>query len=146
MLIDVFSERGYHAVVDIHRIDVPERFDLTTGAISCSSKKVYRIQIRFPGLGNPLGLAEESAPTARRAGHWGRKELLTVRRAEQAVVVGVEGLMRRLADRPGVARGRDVAADGTVWFAIQALPAAIAALTQLPSLPINTFSIAGTSE
>jgi adenylate kinase len=49
MLIDVFSERGYHAVVDIHRIDVPERFDVATGAIKCSTKKVYRIQIRFPG-------------------------------------------------------------------------------------------------
>jgi adenylate kinase len=49
MLIDVFSERGYHAVVDIHRIDVPERFDLTTGAIECTVKKVYRIQIRFQG-------------------------------------------------------------------------------------------------
>ena len=49
MLIDVFSERGYHAVVDIHRVDVPERFDLVTGAIECRMKKVYRIQIRFPG-------------------------------------------------------------------------------------------------
>jgi len=49
MLIDVFSERGYHAVVDIHRIDVPECFDIATGAIRCSTKKVYRIQIRFQG-------------------------------------------------------------------------------------------------
>ena len=49
MLIDVFSERGYHAVVDIHRIDVPERFDTATGAINCSTKKVYRIEIRFQG-------------------------------------------------------------------------------------------------
>lgn len=49
MLIDVFSERGYHAVVDIHRIEVPERFDTATGAITCSTKKVYRIQIRFQG-------------------------------------------------------------------------------------------------
>jgi len=49
MLIDVFSERGYHAVVDIRRIDVPERFDLKTGAIECRVKKVYRIQIRFQG-------------------------------------------------------------------------------------------------
>ena len=32
------------------------------------------------------------------------------------------------------------------WVAIQASPAAIAAFTQLPSLPINTFSIAGTSD
>jgi adenylate kinase len=49
MLIDVFSERGYHADVDIHRIDVPERFDAATGTIQCSTKKVYRIQIRFQG-------------------------------------------------------------------------------------------------
>jgi adenylate kinase len=49
MLIDVFSERGYHAVVDIHRVDVPVRFDVTTGAIECRVKKVYRIQIRFQG-------------------------------------------------------------------------------------------------
>src|SRR5215813_7099462 len=49
MLIDVFSERGYHAVVDIHRIDIPQRFDLTTGLIESRIKKVYRIQIRFPG-------------------------------------------------------------------------------------------------
>jgi adenylate kinase len=49
MLIDVFSERGYHAVVDIHRIDVPERFDVLTGAIECRVKKVYRVQIRFQG-------------------------------------------------------------------------------------------------
>jgi adenylate kinase len=49
MLIDVFSERGYHAVVDIHRIEVPERVDAGTGLISGAIKKVYRIQIRFPG-------------------------------------------------------------------------------------------------
>lgn len=49
MLIDVFSERGFHAVVDLHRIEVPERFDLETGAIKCRVKRVYRIQIRFAG-------------------------------------------------------------------------------------------------
>src|SRR3954471_3960243 len=49
MLIDVFSERGYHAVVDIHRIEVPEKVDLTSGIIKCRTKKVYRIQIRFQG-------------------------------------------------------------------------------------------------
>ena len=49
MLIDVFSERGFHAVVDIHRIEVPEKFDLQTGQITCRVKKVYRIQIRFQG-------------------------------------------------------------------------------------------------
>lgn len=49
MLIDVFSERGFHAVVDLHRIEIPEKFDLSTGAIKCRIKKVYRIQIRFQG-------------------------------------------------------------------------------------------------
>src|SRR5882672_5887203 len=49
MLIDVFSERGYYAVVDIHRIEVPEGVDAATGAIKCSTKKVYRIEIRFKG-------------------------------------------------------------------------------------------------
>jgi len=49
ILIDVFSERGYHAVVDIHRIEVPEQVDLTTGAIKCRVKKVWRVQIRFTG-------------------------------------------------------------------------------------------------
>lgn len=49
MLIDIFSERGFHAVVDIHRIEVPERFDTATGIIKCRTKKVFRIQIRFQG-------------------------------------------------------------------------------------------------
>jgi adenylate kinase len=49
MLIDVFSERGYHAAVDIHRIEIPERVDLATGQITCRVKKVYRIQVRFQG-------------------------------------------------------------------------------------------------
>lgn len=49
MLIDIFSERGYHAVVDIQRLEIPEKFDPATGKIQCRIKKVYRMQIRFPG-------------------------------------------------------------------------------------------------
>ena len=49
MLIDIFSERGYHAAVDLHKIEVPERVDLATGAVTCRTKKVFRIQIRFTG-------------------------------------------------------------------------------------------------
>ncbi len=49
MLIDIFSDRGYHAVVDLHRIEVPKKVNLTTGAIECREKKVYRITIRFRG-------------------------------------------------------------------------------------------------
>jgi adenylate kinase len=47
MLIDLFSERGYHAVVDKHIQDIPERIDLTSGEIKCRAKVVYRIQIHF---------------------------------------------------------------------------------------------------
>ena len=49
MLIDVFSERGYHAGVDIHRIEIPDQIDLATGKVNCRVKKVYRIEIRFQG-------------------------------------------------------------------------------------------------
>ena len=49
MLIDIFSERGYHALVDLHRIEIPEKVDLQSGAITCREKKVYRITIRFKG-------------------------------------------------------------------------------------------------
>ena len=49
MLIDVFSERGYHATVDIRRHDIPHRFDLQTGEIEHYQKKVYRFIIRFAG-------------------------------------------------------------------------------------------------
>lgn len=49
MLIDVLSERGFHAVVDIHRLEMPERFDPATGRIECRTKKVFRIQVRFEG-------------------------------------------------------------------------------------------------
>jgi adenylate kinase len=47
MLIDIFSERGYHTAVDKHIQEVPERVDLKTGAITCRSKVVYRIEINF---------------------------------------------------------------------------------------------------
>ncbi|MCF3648967.1 nucleoside monophosphate kinase [Synoicihabitans lomoniglobus] len=49
ILIDVFSERGYHAVVDLHRIEVPEKVDLQTGHITCRVKKVFRITVKFNG-------------------------------------------------------------------------------------------------
>lgn len=49
MLIDVFSERGYHASVDLRRQEVPKRFDVKTGKIEYLKKKVYRITVRFTG-------------------------------------------------------------------------------------------------
>jgi adenylate kinase len=47
MLIDLFSERGYHAVVDKTIQQIPERIDLVTGEIKTRTKAVYRIQILF---------------------------------------------------------------------------------------------------
>jgi len=49
MLIDVFSERGFRAVVDVHHIEIPESVDLKTGKIQCRTKRVFRIGIRFKG-------------------------------------------------------------------------------------------------
>ncbi len=49
MLIDIFSERGYHAVVDKRLEQVPERVDLKTGHIELRQTPVYRIHIRFQG-------------------------------------------------------------------------------------------------
>jgi adenylate kinase len=49
MLIDIFSERGFHAVVDKQILEIPERVDLVTGQIERRTKSVYRIQIRFKG-------------------------------------------------------------------------------------------------
>jgi adenylate kinase len=47
MLIDLFSERGYHAVVDKHIQEIPERINLTTGEITCRTKVIFRIQVHF---------------------------------------------------------------------------------------------------
>lgn len=49
IFIDVFSERGFHATVDLHRIEIPDTFDAETGKISCRTKKVFRLSIRFQG-------------------------------------------------------------------------------------------------
>jgi adenylate kinase len=47
MLIDVFSERGFHATVDVTRVCVPVRADLQTGKIFSEEKKVFRFNVRF---------------------------------------------------------------------------------------------------
>lgn len=47
MLIDIFSERGYHAVVDKVIRDLPISVDLETGHIEHAIKFTYRVQIHF---------------------------------------------------------------------------------------------------
>jgi len=49
MLIDIFSERGYHAVVDKHIQATPERIDLETGQIHNRLKTIIRTKISFKG-------------------------------------------------------------------------------------------------
>ena len=49
MLLDVFSERGFHAVIDKRKEEVPESVDLKTGKISCRERIFYRIKIYFKG-------------------------------------------------------------------------------------------------
>ncbi|MCH2155200.1 MAG: nucleoside monophosphate kinase [Opitutales bacterium] len=49
MLIDVFSERGFSAAIDIRKEDLPERFDLKTGEIFTRTKRVYRVRVNFCG-------------------------------------------------------------------------------------------------
>ncbi|MBL62838.1 MAG: adenylate kinase [Opitutae bacterium] len=49
MLIDVFTERGFTAVVDIRKIEVPERVDRETFGIVTRRKNVYRVRISFTG-------------------------------------------------------------------------------------------------
>ncbi|WP_439624593.1 nucleoside monophosphate kinase [Gemmata sp.] len=48
MVIDVLSERGFLATVDLHRVEVPERINPETWEITCRTKKVYRIDVRYP--------------------------------------------------------------------------------------------------
>ena len=48
MALDIFSERGYRAVFDVNKIEVPDRIDLKTGKIHNRTKHVYRMRISFP--------------------------------------------------------------------------------------------------
>lgn len=49
MLIDIFSERGYFAIVDVNRLDVPESIDPKTFKIKNRVKKIFRVRVRFQG-------------------------------------------------------------------------------------------------
>lgn len=47
MLIDIFSERGYHPMIDINRVEVPHSIDPETHKIHNIVKRVYRVRIDF---------------------------------------------------------------------------------------------------
>ncbi len=48
MVIDIFSERGYHAMVDVRKERIPARIDPKTFEIEVRIQRVYRFTIRFP--------------------------------------------------------------------------------------------------
>ena len=47
MLIDIFSERGYHAIIDVNREEIPESIDPKTFKINLRTKRIYRVRINF---------------------------------------------------------------------------------------------------
>lgn len=49
MLIDVFSDRGFHAVVDKQLTKIPERVNVHTGEIEFRPNTTFRIRIYFEG-------------------------------------------------------------------------------------------------
>ena len=49
MLIDIFTERGFTAVVDIRKMEVPARIDPKSFEIINRVKNVYRVRINFSG-------------------------------------------------------------------------------------------------
>lgn len=49
MFIDIFSERGFHASVDVHSLEIPDTVDLQTGKIHCRIKQAFRFNIQFRG-------------------------------------------------------------------------------------------------
>jgi adenylate kinase len=49
MVIDIFAERGFRAVANVNRAEIPQSVDLKSGRITCATKNIYRFQIRFTG-------------------------------------------------------------------------------------------------
>ena len=45
----MFTERGFTAVVDIRRMEIPSRIDPKSFEIINRVKKVYRVRINFSG-------------------------------------------------------------------------------------------------
>ena len=47
MVLDILSERGYHAVYQEHRTPVPQSVDLSTGVITSRDRSEHTFEIRF---------------------------------------------------------------------------------------------------
>ncbi len=49
ILIDVYSERGYHVTINVRRKRIPEKVNLQTGEITNAIKRIFSFQIRYLG-------------------------------------------------------------------------------------------------
>lgn len=49
MLIDIFSERGFHAMVDLNREEIPDSIDPKTFKIKTRIKLIFRVRVQFKG-------------------------------------------------------------------------------------------------
>lgn len=49
MLIDIFSERGFHAIVDLNREEIPDSIDPKTFKIKTRIKRIFRVRVQFKG-------------------------------------------------------------------------------------------------
>lgn len=47
IMLDIFFERGYRAICDVHKEAVPVSIDLETGAVTCQTKRIYRVHVSF---------------------------------------------------------------------------------------------------
>ncbi len=49
ILLDIFSERGYHTSIDIKKKNIPSKVNLETGEIELLKKRIYSFRVRFEG-------------------------------------------------------------------------------------------------
>tara|TARA_B100001123_G_C15327136_1_gene1029924 strand:- start:1520 stop:2713 length:1194 start_codon:yes stop_codon:yes gene_type:complete len=49
ILLDIFSERGYHTSIDIRKKNLPKKVDLKTGVIKTNPIRIYKFEVRYEG-------------------------------------------------------------------------------------------------
>jgi len=49
ILLDIFSERGYHTSIDIKKKNIPSKVNLKTGEIELLKRRIYSFRVRFEG-------------------------------------------------------------------------------------------------
>ena len=49
IILDIFSERGYHTTIDLKKKKTPSKVNLETGEIELKTKRIYSFRVRFEG-------------------------------------------------------------------------------------------------